>query len=70
MRQLLVIVLLVLLAGLPACGPASGGMDTAPVRVGVEAPSWILTPVPTADVGVDALNVWDCQTQPEEWIQQ
>lgn len=43
----------------------------APPPAHVTAPAWMLTPVPTVDVGVDALNVWDCQTEPEtvctEW---
>ena len=61
-----VAVLVLLLVILAACGPASGGMGTVPQRVSIEAPGWILTPVPTADVGIDALHVWDCQTRAEE----
>lgn len=59
------VIALVLLVLLVACGSVSGGVNTTPQRAGVEAPAWMLTPVPTADVGVDALDAWDCVTQPE-----
>lgn len=54
------ILLLLALAGVPAC------TSLPAARVGVAAPVWMLTPVPTVDIGVDALNVWDCQTQPAD----
>lgn len=55
----LILVLLAVVLSTPACAPVRD------VRVGVVAPGWMLTPVPTVDVGIDALHAWDCQTQPE-----
>ena len=53
-----------LLASLTGCAPP-------PPRVQVVAPAWMLTPVPTVDIGVDALHAWNCVTEPEtvctEW---
>lgn len=54
-----------LVAVLTGCAP--------PPPPEVHAPAWMLTPVPTVDIGIDALHAWDCQTQPEtictEWAQ-
>lgn len=45
----------------------------APPPAHVTAPAWMLTPVPTVDVGVDRLDAWNCVTLPEtvctEWHQ-
>lgn len=60
---------LILLAVVLLAGAVLGGCAPPPEHV--TAPAWMLTPVPTVDIGVDALNVWDCQTAPEtvctEW---
>lgn len=42
-----------------------GGCAPPPPRVHVVAPAWMLTPVPTVDIGIPALHVWDCVTEPE-----
>ena len=41
----------------------AGGAPPPP-RVHVDAPAWMLTPVPTVDIGIPALHVWDCVTEP------
>ena len=50
--------IVIVLAVLAGCAPP-------PARVGVTAPAWLLTPVPTVDIGIPALHVWDCVTKPE-----
>jgi hypothetical protein len=55
----LLLLLLAVVLSVPACAPVRD------MPVGVAAPGWMLTPVPTVDVGIDALHAWDCQTQPE-----
>ena len=50
--------IVIVLAVLAGCAPP-------PPRVGVVAPAWMLTPVPTVDIGIPALHVWDCVTDPE-----
>ena len=56
--------IVIVLAVLAGCAPP-------PPRVQVTAPAWMLTPVPTVDIGIPALHVWDCVTAPEtvctEW---
>lgn len=38
----------------------------APPPPRVTTPAWMLTPVPTVDIGIPALHVWDCMTEPED----
>lgn len=60
---------LILLAVVLLAGAVLGGCAPPPQRA--TTPAWMLTPVPTADVGVDALHAWNCVTPPEtictEW---
>lgn len=37
-----------------------------PHRARVQAPAWMLTPVPTVDIGIPAIHVWDCMTEPQD----
>jgi len=37
-----------------------------PYRTSVQVPAWMLTPVPTVDVGIPAIHAWDCMTEPED----
>jgi len=48
----------IVLAMLAGCAP--------PARVGVQVPAWMLTPVPTVDIGIPAIHAWDCMTEPED----
>ena len=54
----IIVGVVIVLAVLAGCAPP-------PPRVHVVAPAWMLTPVPTVDIGIPALHVWDCVTQPE-----
>ena len=53
----IIVGVVIVLAVLAGCAPP-------PARVGVVAPAWMLTPVPTVDIGIPALHVWDCNTDP------
>ena len=54
----IIVGVVIVLAVLAGCAPP-------PPRVHVVAPAWMLTPVPTVDIGIPALHVWDCVTDPE-----